>query len=144
MLRLASSLVRDVAALHSRHFGSHGTCSILCPQTSQQAKDQTRHNTLDIQPSAEELVAQDNLLPSPLSPFEMEASTITTASQPLPPQSHVKSFLQLELRVKEALENDGIGASGSQSIIPLSMKRYKWTTKRIVKRPPICKSLFVA
>lgn len=107
MLRLASSLVRDVAALHSRHFGSHDTCSILCPQTSQQAKDQTRHNTSDIQPSAEELVAQDSLLPSPLSPFEMKASTIATASQPLPPQSHVESFLQLELRVEEVLKMMG-------------------------------------
>ena len=41
-------------------------------------------------------------------------------------------------------ENDGLGGSGSQSLKPSSMRIFKRTCKRIVKRPPICKSPFVA
>ncbi|KAL6343106.1 hypothetical protein AAG906_018944 [Vitis piasezkii] len=46
----------------------------------------------------------------------------------------------------DSLENVGIDAeegSGSKPIILTSMRRYKWTTKRIVKFATICKSLFV-
>ncbi|RVW12090.1 hypothetical protein CK203_087359 [Vitis vinifera] len=67
MLRLASSLARDVAALRSRCFGSHDTCSISCPHPSQQVEEQTRCDIPDIQPSIEELVEQHSFLPSPRS-----------------------------------------------------------------------------
>ena len=90
------------------------------------------------------MVPQDNLAPIPHSPIGMEASPAATDSQPLPSQSHVESSLPPELRVEEALENDGVGGSGSQSVRPSSMRRFKRTAKRIVKRPPTCKSLFVA
>ncbi|RVW26686.1 hypothetical protein CK203_115990 [Vitis vinifera] len=38
---------------------------------------------------------------------------------------------------------DAEEGSGSKPIIPTSRRRYKWTTKRIVKFAAICKSLFV-
>ncbi|KAL6347815.1 hypothetical protein AAG906_026344 [Vitis piasezkii] len=56
MLRLASSLARDVAALRSWCFGSHTTCSVPCLQPSQQVEEQTSRGTTDIQPFAGEFV----------------------------------------------------------------------------------------
>ena len=41
------------------------------------------------------------------------------------------------------MENVGAGASGSQSVILLSILRYKQTAKRILKCTAICKSPFV-
>ncbi|KAL6311234.1 hypothetical protein AAG906_000442 [Vitis piasezkii] len=46
--------------------------------------------------------------------------------------------------VEDAEEGEGAGGSGSQAPKPSSMKRYKRTAKRIVKRLPACKSPFVA
>ncbi|KAL6323315.1 hypothetical protein AAG906_029322 [Vitis piasezkii] len=40
-------------------------------------------------------------------------------------------------------ECDRVGGSGNQAIKPSSIKRFKRTCKRIVKRPPTCKSPFV-
>ncbi|RVW18574.1 hypothetical protein CK203_107941 [Vitis vinifera] len=59
------------------------------------------------------------------------------------PQSHAQSSLQSELGVGEEVENVGAGASGSQSVILLSILRYKQTAKRILKCTAICKSPFV-
>ncbi|WKA01642.1 hypothetical protein VitviT2T_019913 [Vitis vinifera] len=144
MLRLASSLAQDVAALCSWCCGLDETSSIPCPQTAQQVEYQPRRETPDKQPSTKEMVPQDSLAPTPHSLIGMEASPAATDSQPLPPQSHAKSSLPPELRVEEALENDGTGGNGSQSVRPSSMRRFKQTTKRIIKRPLPCKSLFFA
>lgn len=56
MLRLASSLAWDVAALCCQCFGSHDTCSISCSHPLQQVEEQTGCDILDIQPFTEELV----------------------------------------------------------------------------------------
>ena len=48
------------------------------------------------------------------------------------------------MTIEEARECDGAGGSGSQALKPSSMKTFKRAGKRIVKRPPTCKSPFVA
>ena len=60
------------------------------------------------------------------------------------PQSQVETSLPPQVIVEEAREYDGPGGSGSQTLKPSSMRRFKWTGKRIVKRSPTCKSSFVA
>ncbi|RVW75021.1 Ubiquitin-like-specific protease 1A [Vitis vinifera] len=112
MVRLASSLVRDVAA--------------LCKQTS-----------------ADEMEPQDNLAPTPHSPIGMEPSPEATHSEPMAPQSHAEASLPPQVTIEEARECDRVGGSGDQAIKPSSIKRFKRTCKRIVKRPPTCKSPFV-
>lgn len=68
MLRLASSLVRDVAALRSQCFGSHTTCSVPCLQPSQQVEEHTSRDTTDIQPFAEEFVKTTQPPTKPMIP----------------------------------------------------------------------------
>ena len=87
---------------------------------------------------------QDNPVPTPYSPIGMEPSPTATHSEPVAPQSHAKASLPPQVIVKEARECDGAGGSGNQALKPSSMKRFKRTTKRIVKCPPTCKSPFVA
>ncbi|RVW36341.1 hypothetical protein CK203_109764 [Vitis vinifera] len=73
----------------------------------------------------------------------MEASPAAINSQSLSPQFHVVSSFPPELRIEEALENDGASGSGSQLVRLSFMRRFKRTAKRIVKHPPTCKSPFV-
>ncbi|KAJ9678776.1 hypothetical protein PVL29_020850 [Vitis rotundifolia] len=147
MLRLAMSLVRDVGALRSRRGGSEGNSSIPCPSTEHHTEDQPMRPTPVRQPSAEEIEPEDNLVPTPHSPVGMGPSPAPTYSEPLVPQSQAEASLPAEVTVvtvEDAQEGEGAGGSGSQAPKPSSMKRYKWTAKRIVKRPPACKSPFVA
>ena len=77
----------------------------------------------------------------------MGPSPAPTYSEPLVPQSQAEASLPAEVTVvtvEDAEEGEGAGGSGSQAPKPSSMKRYKRTAKRIVKRPPTCKSPFVA
>ena len=55
MLRLALSLVQDVAALHSRHSGLEGISSVPCPEAEHQAEYQPIRETPIRQPSADEM-----------------------------------------------------------------------------------------
>ena len=144
MLRLASSLARDVAALRSHHSGSEGISSIPCLEAEHQAEYQPMGETLVRQPSVDEMDPQDNLSPTPHSPIGMEPSAVATHSEPVAPQSHAEASLPPQVTVEEARECDGAGGNGSQALKPSSMKRFKRIAKRIVKRPPTCKSSFVA
>ena len=77
----------------------------------------------------------------------MGPSPALTYSEPLVPQSQAEASLPAEVTVvtiEDAEEGEGAGGSGSQAPKPSSMKRYKRIAKRIVKRPPACKSPFVA
>ncbi|RVX18279.1 hypothetical protein CK203_006642 [Vitis vinifera] len=147
MLRLALSLVRDVGALRCRPGGSEGNSSVPCPSTELHTKDQPMRPTPMRQPSAEEIELEDSLVPTPHSPVGMGPSPAPTYSEPLVPQSQAEASLPAEVTVvivEDAEEGEGVGGSGSQAPKPSSMKRYKRTAKRIVKRPPACKSPFVA
>eukprot|EP00261_Vitis_vinifera_P040715 XP_019081958.1 PREDICTED: uncharacterized protein LOC104882382 [Vitis vinifera] len=143
MLRLASSLVRDVAALCSRRSGSEGISSIPCPKAQHHAEYQPMRETPGKQTSADEMEPQDNLAPTPHSPIGMEPSPEATHSEPMALQSHAEASLPPQVIIKEARECDRVGGSGNQAIKPSSIKRFKQTYKRIVKRPPTCKSPFV-
>ncbi|XP_034697180.1 uncharacterized protein LOC117923027 [Vitis riparia] len=143
MLRLASSLARDVAALRSRRSGSEGISSIPCPNAEQHAEYQPRRETPGKQTSADEMEPQDSLVPTPHSPIGMEPSPEATHSDPMSPQSHAEPSLPAQVTIEEARECDSVGGSGNQAIKPSSIKRFKRTGKRIVKRPPTCKSPFV-
>ncbi|KAL6331864.1 hypothetical protein AAG906_020211 [Vitis piasezkii] len=59
-------------------------------------------------------------------------------------ETMLRLALSLVRDVEDAEEGEGAGGSGSQTPKPSSMKRYKRTAKRIVKRSPACKSPFVA
>ncbi|KAJ9693788.1 hypothetical protein PVL29_009649 [Vitis rotundifolia] len=144
MLRLALSLVWDVAALHFRRGGLEGNSSVPCPSAEHHIEYQPMRQTPIKQPSAEEIEPQDSLTPIPHSPIGMEPSPAPTHSEPLGPQSDAKASLPLEVTVEESQEYDGAGRSGRQTLKPSFMKRFKRTSKRIVKRPLACKSLFVA
>ena len=96
------------------------------------------------QPSVDEMDPQDSLAPTPHSPIGMEPSAAATHSEPVAPQSHAETSLPPQVTVEETRECDGAGGSGNQALKPSSMKRFKRTTKRIVKCPPTCKSLFIA
>ncbi|XP_034675492.1 putative ubiquitin-like-specific protease 1B [Vitis riparia] len=74
----------------------------------------------------------------------MGPSPAPTYSEPLVPQSQAQASLPAEVTVEDAEEGEDAGGSGTQAPKPSSMKRYKQTAKRIVKRPPACKSPFVA
>ncbi|RVW89957.1 hypothetical protein CK203_036492 [Vitis vinifera] len=54
-----------------------------------------------------------------------------------------RASLPPQVTVEEAQEYDGPGGSGSQTLKPSFMRRFKWIGKRIVKRSPTCKSSFV-
>ncbi|KAJ9684946.1 hypothetical protein PVL29_017100 [Vitis rotundifolia] len=125
MLRLALSLVWDVSALRCHYDGSEGNYSVPCPSVEHHTEYQPMRQTPVRQPSAEEIEPQDSLAPTPHSPIEMEPSPAS-----LPP----------EVTIEEPREYDGVGGSGNQALKPSSMKRFKRTSKRIVKRPPACKS----
>ncbi|XP_034684086.1 uncharacterized protein LOC117913236 [Vitis riparia] len=144
MLRLALSLVRDVGALRCRAGGSEGNSSVPCPSTEHHTKDQPLRPTPVRQPSAEEIEPEDSLVPTPHSPVGMGPSPAPTYSEPLVPQSQAQASLPAEVTVEDAEEGEDAGGSGTQAPKPSSMKRYKQTAKRIVKRPPACKSPFVA
>ena len=73
----------------------------------------------------------------------MEPSPEATHSEPMAPQSHAEASLPPQVTIEEAPECDRVGGSGNQAIKPSSIKRFKRTCKRIVKRPPTCKSPFV-
>ena len=143
MLRLASSLARDVAALCSRRSGSKGISSIPCPKAEHHAEYQPIRETLGKQTSTDEMEPQDSLAPTPHSPIGMEPSPEATHSEPMAPQSHAEALLPPQVTIEEARECDRVGGSGNQAIKPSSIKRFKRTCKRIVKRPPTCKSPFV-
>ncbi|KAL6311988.1 hypothetical protein AAG906_011636 [Vitis piasezkii] len=117
MLRLVSSLAWDVAALRSRHSGSEGISSVSCPEAEHHAEYQPMRKTLVRQPSTDEMDPQDSLAPTPHLPIGMEPSLVATYFDPMAPHG-----------------------SGSQALKPSSMKTFKRTGKRIVKRPPTCKS----
>ncbi|KAJ9671114.1 hypothetical protein PVL29_027214 [Vitis rotundifolia] len=144
MLRLALSLVWDVGALRCRHGGSEGNSSVPCPSAEHHAEDQPMHPTLVRQPSAKEIELEDSLVPTPYSPIGMGPSPVPTYSEPLVPQSQAEASFPAEVTIEEPQECEGAGGSGSQALKPSSMKRYQRTAKRIVKRPPACKSPFVA
>ena len=95
------------------------------------------------QTSADEMEPQDSLAPTPHSPIGMEPSPEATHSKPMAPQSHAEASLPPQVTIEEAPECDRVGGSGNQAIKPSSIKRFKRTCKRIVKRPPTCKSPFV-
>ena len=143
MLRLASSLARDVAALCSRRSGPEGISSIPCPKAQHHAEYQPMRETPGKQTSADEMEPQDNLAPTPHSPIGMEQSPEATHSEPMAPQSHAEASLPPQVTIKEVRECDKVGGSGNQAIKPSSIKRFKRTCKRIVKRLPTCKSPFV-
>lgn len=146
MLRLALSLVRDVGTLGCRPGGSEGNSSVPCPSVEHHTKDQPMRPTPVRQPSAEEIEPEDSLVPTPHSPVGMGPSPAPTYSEPLVPQSQAEASLPAEVTVvtvEDAEEGEGAGGSGSQAPKPSSMKRYKRTAKRIVKRPPACKSPFI-
>ncbi|RVW63438.1 hypothetical protein CK203_058599 [Vitis vinifera] len=100
--------------------------------------------TLVRQPSAEEIEPEDSLVPTPIRQLEWDHHQL-----PLIP-SHWSTVsgrgtLLVEVTVvtvEDAEEGEGASGSGNQAPKPSSMKRYKWTAKRIVKRPPACKSPF--
>ncbi|KAJ9705801.1 hypothetical protein PVL29_003756 [Vitis rotundifolia] len=144
MLRLALSLVRDVGALRCWRGGSEGNSSIPCPSAEHHTEYQLMRQTPVRQPSVEEIEPQDSLAPIPHSPIGMEPSLAPTYSEPLAPQSHPEASLLPEMTIEEPREYDGASGSGRQALKPSSMKRYKRTAKRIVKRPPACKSPSVA
>ena len=96
--------------------------------------------TPDRQPLGDEMQPQDSLAPIPHSPIGMEASPIATHSQATTPQSEAVASLPPQVIVEEAQEYDGPGGSGSQTLKPSYMRRFKRTCKKIVKRPPTCKS----
>ncbi|KAL6327185.1 hypothetical protein AAG906_015224 [Vitis piasezkii] len=73
----------------------------------------------------------------------MEPSPEATHSEPMAPQSHAEASLPPQVTIEEVRECDRVGGSGNQAIKPSSIKRFKRTCKRIVKRPPTCKSPFV-
>ncbi|WJZ95626.1 hypothetical protein VitviT2T_014380 [Vitis vinifera] len=143
MLRLASSLARDVAALCSRRSGPEEISSIPCPKAQHHAEYQPMRETPGKQTSADEMEPQDNLAPTPHSPIGMEPSPEASHSEPMAPQSHAEASLPPQVTIEEARECDRVGGSGDQAIKPSSIKRFKRTCKRIVKRLPTCKSPFV-
>ncbi|RVW11818.1 hypothetical protein CK203_085664 [Vitis vinifera] len=74
----------------------------------------------------------------------MEPSLEATHFEPVASQSHAEASLPPQMTVEKARECDRAGGSGSQALKPSSMKKFKQTGKRIVKRPPTWKSPFVA
>ncbi|RVW29366.1 hypothetical protein CK203_108785 [Vitis vinifera] len=121
--------------------------SVPCPSVEYHTKDQPMRPTPVRQPSAEEIEPEDSLVLTPHLPVGMGPSPAPTYSEPLVPQSQAEaSFLAkvTVVTVEDAEEGEGAGGSGNQAPKPSLIKRYKRTTKRIVKRPPACKSPFVA
>ena len=117
-----------------------GDSSIPCPYTEHHAEYQPMQWTPDRQPLGDEMQPQDSLAPIPHSPIGMEASLTTTHFQAMAPQSETEVSLPPQVIVEEAQEYDGPGGSGSQTLKPSYMRRFKRTSKRIVKRPPTYKS----
>ena len=144
MLRLASSLARNVVALRSRCSGSEGISSVPCLEPEHHAKYQPLRQTPVRQPSIDEMEPKDSLAPTPHSPIGMEPSPAATHSEPMVPQSHAEASLPPQVTVEEVRECDVVGGSGSEALKLSSIKRFKRTDKRIVKNPPTCKSSFVA
>ena len=144
MLRLASSLAEDVAELRSRQFGSQYRCSATPAQPSAQVQDEPAPTTGDIQLSVEEFVEQPSLPSAPHSPTERHESAFDHGPSSLHQESHDQSYPYPHLESVEDVQNVSTIATHSHLDIPTSSHKYKRTGRRIVKRPAICKSPFVA
>ncbi|WJZ84248.1 hypothetical protein VitviT2T_003861 [Vitis vinifera] len=144
LLRLASSLAEDVAELRSRQFGSQYRCSATPAQPLAQVQDEPAPTTGDIQLSAEEFVEQPSLPSAPHSPTERHESAFDHGPSSLHQESHDQSYPYPHLESVEDVQNVGTIATHSHLDIPTSSHKYKRTGRRIVKRPAICKSPFVA
>ncbi|KAL6342744.1 hypothetical protein AAG906_016578 [Vitis piasezkii] len=77
------------------------------------------------------------------SPMENDTIILVDASPLFSPHSVAPSNYGVDFDSLEKVGIDAEEGSGSKPIIPTSRRRYKWTTKRIVKFAAICKSLFV-
>ncbi|RVW74065.1 Ubiquitin-like-specific protease ESD4 [Vitis vinifera] len=144
LLRLASSLAEDVAELRSRQFGLQYRCSATPAQPLAQVQDEPAPTTGDIQLSVEEFVEQPNLPSAPHSPTERHESAFDHGPSSLHQESHDQSYPYPHLESVEDVQNVGTIATHSHLDIPTSSHKYKRTGRRIVKRPAICKSPFVA
>ena len=75
--------------------------------------------------------------------MEKDTIILVDASPLFSPHSVAPSNYGVDFDSLEKVGIDAEEGSGSKPIIPTSRRRYKWTTKRIVKFAAICKSLFV-
>ena len=144
LLRLVSSLAEDVAELRSRQFGSQYHCSSTPEQPSRQVQEEPPSMPVDIHHSAEEFVEQPILPSAQHSPAERHDSTVDHGPPSLHPESLDQSYPDQHLEVVQEVYNVGPVATRSHSDRPTSSRKYKRNGRRIVKRPAICKSPFVA
>ena len=144
LLRLVSSLAEDVAELRSRRFGLQYRCSSTPEQPSRQVQEEPPSMPVDIHHSAEEFVEQPILPSAQHSPAERHDSTVDHGPPSLHPESLDQSYPDQHLEVVQEVYNVGPVATRSHSDRPTSSRKYKRNGRRIVKRPAIFKSPFVA
>ncbi|XP_034707051.1 uncharacterized protein LOC117930516 [Vitis riparia] len=144
LLRLVSSLAEDVAELRSRQFGSQYHCSSTPEQPSRQVQEEPPSMPVDIHHSAEEFVEQPILPSVQHSPAERHDSAVDHGPPSLHPESLDQSYPDQHLEVVQEVYNVGPVATRSHSDRPTSSRKYKRNGRRIVNRPAICKSPFVA
>ncbi|RVW62981.1 hypothetical protein CK203_059297 [Vitis vinifera] len=111
---------------------------------SAQVQDEPAPMTGNIQLSLKNLFEQPSLPLAPHSPTERHESAFDHGPSSLHQESHDQSYPYPHLESVEDVQNVGTIATHSHLDIPTSSHKYKRTGRRIVKRPAICKSPFVA
>lgn len=71
--------------------------------------------------------------------MQMDMTTAVDGSLLLAPHSSAPSTNGVDFEAREEVEIVVEGGNDSQFVISTSLQRYKQTTRRIVKRPTICK-----